>query len=256
LIINGNIKRGFSLHVEGDLEIKGSVEDNVKIFVSGDLYVGGIIQGEILIECKGNATINALEYGHIQVSGNLVVLDYLLQPFCLVGKNFRLLEGLGVILGGKCLVGGSAEVYILGNEAHVRADFRVGYDPHIFDKLADIRQRKLTLQQQRRDLSKVLEKGTKLLKEGKLSLDKINLVNKIKQFLGDINNELRRTSLEEKLLAKTFKKLRNNTLRIERRIFPGVHIGIADADLSIITRLGGGTFFLREEGISFRPASG
>ena len=257
LVINGDIKRGFSLKVKGDLEINGSVEDNVQIEVSGDLFIRGLIQGEsVLIRCEGDATIGALEYAQIEVSGNLTVLDYLLQPYCLVGKNFRLLDGLGVVLGGKCLIGGSAEVYILGNEAHVRADFRVGYDPLILGRLAELKERQKTMERQERDLRGGLEKGLRLLKKGGLSPAQKGILKKIRHLLENLRDDLRQLILEEKLAREELKRLRKNTLRIEKRIFPGVHVGIADADFSIVTGLAGGTFFLSEKGLEFRATKG
>ncbi|WP_456432370.1 DUF342 domain-containing protein [Thermosulfuriphilus sp.] len=256
LIINGMVHRGFEIESSGDLEIRGGVEDNVNIRVKGDLVITGLIHGEdTRIECQGEATIGALEYSQIFVCGDLKVTDYLLQPLCEVGGHLIVTEGVGTIVGGECLVRGSAEVRILGSSAHVSTIIRVGFDRSLSERLEDVRARLTVLEDQMTSLYKALKAGAKLLKEGRLPPEKVPLFEKIKETLAKLEAEAKKLKGEERKLREHVRTLRQTTLKVLGRVFPGVRIGIADYEHTVNHPLELGTFYLKEGQVTFRAGS-
>jgi uncharacterized protein (DUF342 family) len=58
LTIQGDVKFGFKVIVEGDLELRGCTENKVKIEVKGNFLADGVIRGEgTTVEVWGEAKI-------------------------------------------------------------------------------------------------------------------------------------------------------------------------------------------------------
>ncbi len=257
LTVSGDVKRGFKLEAEGQVEILGNVEDEAKIEVNGELLIEGLIHGErAIVWCGGNARLGAIEYAKVKVEKDLVITDYALQAELEVGGDVVCTEGVGAIIGGEARIKGNLFARILGSRAHVPTLVKVGCDEKILNQLELLKEKLVLLESNKKPLSKTLRVGLKMLQEGKLSPEKIkayqSLKNKFEKLLA-LEKEL---LAQKKNLLKSLEALsRNKVVKVSEHVFAGVKIQIGAKTFTVAQDLPGGIFHLLRRQIRYLPLS-
>ncbi len=255
LIVTGDVKRGFKLLAQGDVEIHGNIEDEAEVIVNGNLLVGGLLHGEkAQLICQGEARLGAIEYAQVEIKGNLVVTDYALQACLKVAENFICTEGIGAVIGGELTAGGGILTRILGSRAQVETNIKAGCNPYLLQKIEEIKGKLALLQEEKLPLIRVLEMGIKLLKEGRLSVEKVSSLNSLRKKLASLLKE-------EKALKKKLGKLEREKRHLESRaqikatdyIFAGVIIEIGEEKFTVAENMEGGIFLIQKGVLRYFP---
>ena len=257
LVITGDVKRGFKLHALGDVEIHGNIEDEAEVVVKGNLLVEGLLHGEkARLICQGNARLGGIEYTPVEIEGDLVVTDYVLQACVRVAGNFICTEGIGAVVGGELTVEGGVLTRILGSRAHVATIIRAGCNPCLLHRLDEIKGKLALLQEEKQPLLRVLETGINLLKEGRLSPEKIRSLKCLKRKLATLLKEERTLKEELERLTKEKKRLEKKVqVKATEHIFAGVVVEIGEEKFTVAQSLGGGIFLLRKGCLRYLPLS-
>jgi len=124
LVVNGDVKSGFELKSDRDIEISGVLE-NAAVETAANLNVmKGIVHGEARIAVKGKLTTNYItERGFIK-AGDVEVKNTIIASKVYVEKSVKAHK----IVGGKIVVGRVLEVYDLGNINGDATKVEVGID--------------------------------------------------------------------------------------------------------------------------------
>ena len=136
LTITGTVQPGFKVKCKGDIVIGQGMQYSGEITAGGNLEVkAGLMGHDIVIKCWGNIQANFLDnVGRVEVKGDLVVAESMLQVHAMVGGNIRVVSGQGVLAGGHYIVGGSVYAKELGSSDEVMTELSVGVNPALDEK--------------------------------------------------------------------------------------------------------------------------
>ncbi|NPB08797.1 MAG: DUF342 domain-containing protein [Thermodesulfobacteria bacterium] len=252
LTITGQVKRGFKLRIEGDLEIQGSVEDEVEIEVVGDLVIQGLIHGRNLrIKGHKRASLGEVEYARLEIAEDLEVNEYLLQARATVGGNLMVTQGVGAIIGGEYFVRGNVTARVLGSGGQVKTLVRAGYDADKMQKLEEVAEKLVLVRQEKRPLVLSLKKGLELLRAGRLPPHKLRILEGTKERVRTLLEEEKRLVKEREEILSALRELERCRITALNRVFIGVTVGISRHTFTVTKPLGAGTFLLKGKQIFF-----
>ncbi len=257
LTITGEVKRGFKVLAEGDVEIGGGVEDGAEIRVKGNLVIGGLVHGEnTYIEATGRAEIKAIEYARVKVEGSLTVKDYILQARVTTLKSLSVVEEKGLVAAGEVQVGEGAVIRIAGNDSFVPTHIKVGYPAEVLEEMEKIKEQLAILDETTEKLRKAVALGMKLQKEGKLTPEKAKILKKVQALFREKIRE--QADMQEKLkkMEEDLQGYTRHTLQILEKVYPGVKVQIGLYEFQVKNEMSGpGEFYWEEGRIKFRPLS-
>ncbi len=225
VLINKDVKPGFSIKSGGDVVIEGSVEDAV-IEAGGNVVVKGEFTG------KGTGRINAggcviLTFTENQVvlaGGDVFVSDALLHVTVEADGNIVISGSKGVI-GGSLYAGKSITIQSAGSQTATETVLNVG----------------LTREQREKGKQYIEDKKNHKINVEKVSkaITVLNKINIIKRGLPDKQKKLYRSLIETqkqlksevellteigKGLESVFKEVENASISVHQRVYPNVRI--------------------------------
>lgn len=252
--IQGDIKFGFKVICEGELELQGTTENKVYIDVKGPFVCQGIIRGEeTKVKVKGNSQIKAVEFATLEIEGNLTITNYLIFSNCIVYGNITATSGKGIIYGGKVRCSGNIEAKIIGNESHTPTKVFAGYNPELIEPYKRALKEEIKIKEALEKLEQGIKLGKKLKKYGKLSEQKEKILLKLEEEAEKCYKALE--NLKEKInnLRKLIAEYKSKTIRILDRVFTGVTLGITDVTYTLNEdKSGPVTFYLEADKPSFK----
>ncbi len=256
LIITGDVKLGFKVSCEGNLEIEGGTENKVKIEVkSGELYIKGITRGEeTFVEAEKQATFKGIEQAIIR-GENIKIEKFAL--FCEI-LSFKEINGENALTYGTILKAGeNIIIATAGNESHTKTVLWAGHNQEILNKSVKIHQENMLIKEILKKIYKGLFLAEKLEKLGKLNQEKKRILGKLKEKRAFYEKKLKEN---EKVLADLFKeleKLNRHIILIKNKIFPGCIIKIAEKLYNITKEIQGPVKFkIDGDYIIFEEAKG
>jgi uncharacterized protein (DUF342 family) len=254
IIIQGDIKFGFKVICEGELELQGATENKVYIDVKGSFICQGIIRGEeTQVKVKGNAQIKTVEFAIIEIEGNLTITNYLIFSKCTVYGNIIATSGKGIIYGGEIKCSGNIEAKILGNESHTPTKIFAGYNPELIEPYKKALKEEMKLKEVLERLEQGIKLGKKLKKYGKLSEQKEKILSKLEEEAEKCYNALEKLKDEISNLKKLIAEYKSRTIKILDKAYAGVTLGITDVTYTLNEdKSGSFTFYLEADKPSFK----
>jgi len=248
LNIQGDVKFGFKVIVEGDLELRGCTENKVRIEVKGNLVVDGVLRGEnTYVEVWGEARIRGAEFGKIVVHGNLFVRDYLVFTDTLVEGDIKVSEGKGIVYGGEVKAVGNIEVKIAGHQAQTKTILACGYHPEVVERYLRIFELIEKYEESLKKIDYGLQLANKLKEEGRLTKEKLSYIEKLVRQKKTISEELYKLQAEINKLTVKIVEYKNKNLKILQKLYPNVIIKIAEFTYTNNDELTGPVVFYLED---------
>jgi len=232
LEINGTVLPGFKVRSRGDISISRGI-NNAEILAGGNITIyGGVIGQNASVTSMSNVTIDFIENGpRIRASGDLCLKNAALQADLEIGGSLNAVEGKGLVVGGKYVVGGSAWVRELGSEGEVVTDITVGIKPSLERQKERLARDKEVWPARMNETLKNINGLNKLKKDagGKLDDDKQQLLDKYNAFLPKVMEKVNQlTELEEAINAEIVQSA-HECIYVLGRLHPGVRIRIGNA---------------------------
>lgn len=254
LTIEGDVKFGFKVICEGELELKGATENKVYIEVKGPFLCHGIVRGEeTRVKVKGDAEINAVEFAKLEIEGNLIIKNFLIFSDCIIYGNLNATTGKGIIYGGEVKCAGNIEVKILGNETHTSTKVFAGYNPELLEPYKKALKDELTLKETIERLEQGIRLGKKMKKYGALSEQKEKILLKLQEEADKCYRALERLKENINNLKKLIAEYKSKTIRILDKAYAGVTLGITDITFTLNEeKRGPVTFYLEADRPKFK----
>lgn len=232
LSVQGAVLPGFRVKCRGEVYI-GKGVNNAEILAGGNITIlGGIIGEQALITGMGNITTDFVENGpKIKAPGSMLLKDVAIQAEVEIGGSLRAVEGKGLVVGGKYVIGGSMWVRELGSEGEVITEVTVGIKPELEQKKEKLRRDQEVWPARMSETLKNINGLGKLKKEagGKLDPEKQQLLDKYNAFLPKVMEKVNHlTELEEQINAEIAKSA-NECIYVYGQLHPGVKIHIGNA---------------------------
>jgi len=225
--VKGNVRTGFKIKAEGNIEIRGVVE-GAEIIAKGDIILHRGVQGmgKAVLIAGGNIVSKFIESANV-ASGGYIETDSILHSNVSAKNDVRVCGKNGSIIGGSVRATNSIEASIVGSSMGTATVVEVGCDPGLQDSINGYKQ---TIKEKTEEKEKLTQLIT-LLKHkqqtGELDNVKMNtLINAAKSLKSTIEIIEKNTALYEDAIAQ----LESNAyakISITRDIFAGAKVVIS-----------------------------
>ncbi|MFH1215848.1 MAG: FapA family protein [Pseudomonadota bacterium] len=239
LEITGEVPPGFKVKCKGDVFI-GKGVNNAQILAGGNIKIsGGLVGQDAEVRAKGNITIDFCEnFGEIEARGSVTVTNFIVQGRVKSGGNMTVLQGKGVAIGGKYILGGSMHVKELGSEAEVVTEITVGLQPELEKRKRQIEAAKGYWPNRMNEILKNISALNEMKKaEGKdFGGEKADILAELNKMMPEVmekNNQLTEMEME---LDRDLDLAANESIYVYGTLHPGVNVTIGKASRMIDKR--------------------
>ena len=230
LTVDGSVLPGFQLKCRGAISIAKGVNDAV-VMAGANLHIrGGIVADGAKALAKGDVSVDFAEnINTLEAGGELVLADFVVQGRHMrVGKDFKAVQGKGLVVGGESLIGGSMHVKQLGSDAGVETKITVGIDKN-FEAHKAQNESDLALWSER--LNNTLKNVNSLEKMQKepdavLDDDKARLLKKMKGAMPKLMEKVNELQEEAAAIEEEIERRVTECVYVYEKIHSGVSIRI------------------------------
>ncbi|MBT4482981.1 MAG: DUF342 domain-containing protein [Candidatus Latescibacteria bacterium] len=241
VMVNGDVRSGFKIIAQGDVQVNGVVEDAV-IKSNGNvlLKTGFVGRGKGQIIAQGDVTVKFCENETIISEGDINISEYVMHSKMLTKGNIYVTDKTGLIVGGETCAVKGIEANIVGNENYAPTKLFVGVDMVTKAYLEKNNEQII-------DFGKILAKfhRRKLLKR-ELSEEKKKLIDNLKQLRDKKVKENNKLIDEIEKSDDSADELKKAFVKIFDSVYPGTSITIFDKNI-IINNPNKGVYYLYTE---------
>lgn len=223
--IKGNVKEGFIVSTEGDIDIGEGVENATLKSLKGNITIArGIIGKRCSVYTNGNVKCKFIENAKIEAKGNVLVTDSIVHSNIFCDGSVLVLEGKrGVIMGGKIVAGKEVNAKNIGSISEVVTEIEVGIKPAIRTELNDLEE---SIEAARKDLQDAQLRYNSLILQNKpqLAAETLTQRKEIAKYLKEITELI--IQLKKEISAN-----KDGRISVFEKIWPGVKLVIKTAVL-------------------------
>lgn len=235
VVVNGDVKSGFSINCGGDLQVKGTIED-CSLTIGGNVLckLGFIGQGKGIIDSKGDVNLGFIKNQTVKSRKNVNVAKEALN--CNIFAKYSIaIHGRPIsVAGGKLMARDSITVYSVGNHSNIRTTLEIGTDFSLLEELQKT-------QQQLDDLSSNFQKLSESFKKFEnIITNKKNFPEKNHTLFLKLTESIQKHKQQMDLLKQRGKIIQNKVysfgsafISFKHAIYPGTIIKIGERVLII-----------------------
>jgi uncharacterized protein (DUF342 family) len=230
VIINGDIKAGFSVDCGGDLQVAGIIED-CSLTVGGNLLCkhGFIGQGKGVIECKGDVNLGFLLNQTVRSRKSVNVAKEAINSTIFARQSISAHGKPISVAGGMLVARELISLYGVGNQSGVRTNIEVGLDYTLVEELKKNEEQVAEVTQKSRKVVDAIKKYQHLVTIKKhFTAQEEFLFNKLRLAMAKIEEQLRLLEERKKIIQAKMSELENAMIKIEHSAMPGTMFKIGD----------------------------
>lgn len=234
LIIDGNIREGFVVKADDDIEVKGNVEKAYVESLEGSITVhGGIVGiGQDSIRAQEKITAKFVQNASLSARGDVVITEFILHSLVDSGGSVFVTKGKkGAIIGGKIRATKEVCAKTIGNIAETVTIIQVGIDPEVREEINSIAH---DLQNAQEELKKAVMdvNALRAMKErfGSLSAEKEEAYQLARSMQIAMTSEIKYLKQRSENLQKEVEYLKGGKIAVMEHIYPRVKITISKTE--------------------------
>jgi uncharacterized protein (DUF342 family) len=232
--VTGDIKPGFNLKIDGDLEVIGHVED-ASINVNGNIMVkGGFFgNGQGSMHADGDIVVKYVEGQTVTCGGTLHVGGEL-NNCQVTAKERVILKGrLGKIIGGDVRAGKEIRCIEAGTDTGTRTNLYVAYDRELMTRHRETIKEIARLESDGERIAEALYGLYRLQVDGKLSDEKEEALAKLEAFRKEIPENIEMLRKQQEELEAALAKYLDAEVIVDGNLYSGVraHFGVVYRDI-------------------------
>ncbi|MEN1759421.1 FapA family protein [Anoxynatronum sibiricum] len=246
VLVKGNVKSGFVIEADGDIEVEGVVEGAILKSNSNIVLKRGI-QGNNQAElyCKGDLIARYIENTKINAGGN-VEADCILHSVVYARRKILIKGKKGLIVGGVVKAGEEIVAQVIGSSMGTQTQIEVGIDPNLKEKYDQAKAKLKETVKNLENLKQTIEILNKMNKNVPLPpLKKDMLVRSVKTYevMKDQQLDIQREIVD---MDQQMEDATKGKIHASQTIYPGVRISIYNAVKHVYDDLAMCTLFYRE----------
>lgn len=223
LKVTGDIKAGYSICADGDLEVNGNVEDST-ILVKGNIMIKGGFFGNSagVLHADGNITVKFAEGQRITAGGDITVGGELIN--CnVIAKGSVFVKGKrGKIIGGEVRAEKEIRAAVLGSDAGTFTVLAVAFDADMMRQYYQISKEVARLKADSQRIKDALYGLYRLQMDGKLSAGQAEALKKLEAFQKDLPTNLESLEKQKSEIEEKTRELRDARIIADEILYPGV----------------------------------
>lgn len=251
--ITGNVNAGFTIKVDGNLDIHGNVED-CTLDVGGNVVIrGGFFgSGEGHLKTDGDITVKYAEGQTIDCGGDMTVGGELLNCKVTVKGILKVQGTKGKIVGGTIKAGKEVWAATIGSDAGTATTLTVAYDANLMSQFHENKSETERVQTDKVRVKDSLCQLYKLQMDGKLNAQQEEVLKKLEEFHKTVPEALENLAASRAEIEEKIRLLMDARVVAKNIIFPGVkvHIGILTKEFNRELR----SVLLYQDGISVQAS--
>ena len=253
LVVPGSIKKGFSVTLDGNLQVEGKVEDaNLK--VGGDVLIkkGFVGAGKGNLDCRGKIAVKYVENQFVVAGESILAGGEIVNAHLSANHSIKAVGSKGIIVGGDCAAGKLVEAEILGDKQKTPTKIRVACDHKLIEEYREIEYELNETKQNINRVEAVLYSFDKMQMDGQLSDKDKAMLNKLKDVQDNLRPKTEKLEARKKDLAKQLNKNPDAKIIARQKVYPGVELHFGMFELNITDELGPTVFEVEEGKIKAR----
>jgi hypothetical protein len=230
VIINGDVKSGFSIDCGGDLQVSGLIED-CTINVGGNILCkhGFIGQGKGIIDAKGDVNIGFILNQTVKSRKSVNIAREAINCTIYSRQSITIHGNPLSIAGGTLVARENITVHTVGNHSGVRTNLEVGLDFALLEELKKNEELMVDISQKRFKLTDSIKKYQRMRKLGKqLAPQEEILYNKLNIAISKIDEQMNLLEKRKTMIEQKVHELENAHIKIEHTGMPGTCFKIGD----------------------------
>lgn len=253
VIINGNVKSGFTVQAQGNIEVHGVVE-GATLIAGGNITVNRGVQGnnQAKLICEGDLTVKYIENATVNCRGS-VRAEVILHSE-VVAKGKILLQGKkGLIAGGDLKAGEEIRAKTIGSHMGTVTKLEVGLDPEERNRHDEMKASLAEIDRNIDNLKKTIELLKRANQGGQMPKNKEEmLIKSLKtyEFLKEKEAKLR---LELQFAEEKLSNLMKGKIHASNIIYPGVKVVILNSTRFIYDELVNCTLYRKDGEVTIGP---
>lgn len=250
--IKGNVKSGFTVEADGDIEVNGVVE-GATLLSKGNILLNRGIQGnnQAYLQCSGNLISKYIENTTIKSFGNIEA-DCILHSNIVAKGNITVDGKKGLIVGGQVRAGEEIRAKIIGSHMGTITNLEVGIDPDEKMRYEKLKEEIAEIKKNLGNLKKTIELLSKLAKDNNLPKSKEEILVKSLKTYEYLKTKHGQLQKEIQLLEHQLQSLSSGKVHAGK-IYPGAKIIILSAVRHIYDELINSTLYKKDGDIMIGP---
>lgn len=225
--IHGNVRTGFSVTATGDVEIDGVVEA-ASITAGGKIIIRRGIQGMTkgYLKARGNILCRFIESA-VVISGASIEADAIMHSKVSARDAIHVAGKKGLIVGGYVRAGSMIESMTIGSSMGSATSLEVGSDPQLQERIKTLEEKNKQLVQDERRVRQVIEAMKQKKAQGKLTPDRLMILQKAASDYETIRQTL--TSIEKEISScyEQAEMAEDACIKARKTVYSGVKLMIA-----------------------------
>lgn len=241
--VNGDVKEGFKIKAEGDIEIAGKA-GACELISGGNILIkkGFIGRNKGSARAEGDFFAKFVENASVEAE-NVRVYEAVMHSRIKARDSIEITEGKGLIVGGKITARNQITAKLLGSSLATKTLVEIGMMPELKEKLKETKAQNEKLISDLNKIQKSVELLESIKERGiKLPADKRQLLEKLETAGNQLTAEKREN---EETLVKLNEEINVSTkalVQVKKCIFSGVQILTVHDKKTIQNRLTGCKF--------------
>ena len=232
VVVNGNVRTGFKIFAEGDIEIFGGVEGSHIVSEKGSVWIHKGVQGvdRCFIKAEKDVASRFIERAEVIAFRDIYADEDILHSNISAGRSIDLRAGTGQVIGGVLRAQKEIHVRRAGSESATRTELRI---EHIKaqtyrEEISKINSNVLSTQT---DINRIKDYITSLQKS--LKHDYPEIYNRLKQTYNYLINQFYILRKRKKQLEKRLLSVHSGIISVEETVYPEVLIVIGHRQMWI-----------------------
>lgn len=254
VIVRGNVKSGFAIKADGDIEINGIVEA-AEIVSGGSIKINRGVQGQGkgILKAKNDFSAKYIENATVEAEQNINIFESAMHSFLFAGRKIKLQGKKGLIVGGMAKAGEGLSAKTIGSPMSTYTEIEVGINPNL---KKEYRELNIKLQQIDNDLKKIhqaIQVLSRLKDRGSLTDDKKDLYVKLLKTKETLLQQQTNLNSKKEKYDLMFSFSTRSKVSAFNVVYSGVNIIIGNASLKLRDQIKHATFYYYEGQIRFGP---
>jgi len=256
VVVKGNVRTGFTIEANGDVEIYGVVEGAI-INAEGDILLHKGIQGQNVgkLISKGSIVARYMENCYAKAQ-KTIHADSIMHCIIESGDTITAAGRKGLIVGGEVKANHEVNAKFIGSPMATVTKIEVGIDPEEKERYEQLKKEETSLKQNKNQVTQIINLLTKMSKTAPLTEEKQNLLQKSINTEAVLTEKLQKITEELKNLNNQLIALSNGKVNVSTTIYPGVQIYIGNSVYYVREEIQHSTFLKKDGEIQIAPYMG
>ena len=233
--VMGDVKAGYKLDIEGDIEVNGNVED-AELRAEGNIMIKGGFFGEGggIMVAGGDIDLKYVE-GQRLVAGNEIrVSGEIINCDIEAGTKVQVLDKRGKIIGGTVKAQKEIRAAVLGSEAGTTTTLQVAYDPELIKQYRETEEQMQKMKDDEERIKEALYVLYRQQVDSKLPPDKEVALKKLEALRNDIPDNI--AALQKKMdeIKEALQQYASAEIVCVGRLYPGVRASFGIVYLDVL----------------------